>query len=118
MCRYHDTCYGHFRYVILKIPGGVYEREKTREDAAPYLNDDGFDFAKAPAELSRRLILHETRHYLTVVDAQILAPGQPAATRVPVMRVAVAEVSGWWIVPLDKNGNASLQLWTGDQQER
>ncbi len=92
-------------------------REKTREDAAPYLNDDGFDFVKAPAELSRRMILHESRHYLTVVDAQILAPGQPAATRVPVMRVAVAEVSGWWIVPLDEDGNASLHLWTGNQQE-
>ncbi len=99
---------------------GAFERwrEKTREDAAAYLNDDGFDFDKAPAELARRMIVHDSRHYLTVVGAQILAPGQPAATRVPVMRVAIAEVSGWWIVPVDENGNASVQLWTGNEQER
>jgi hypothetical protein len=93
-------------------------REQTKADAEPYLGDDGFAFDKAPAELSRRMILLETKHYLTLTDVQILAPGQPAATHVPVMRVAVADVTGWWIVPVDENDNASLQLWTGIRQER
>lgn len=44
---------------------------------------------------------------LTLVDAKVFPPGAPAL-EVPVLRVQVAQVGAWWLVPIDEKGGVSF----------
>jgi hypothetical protein len=88
---------------------------KAHEEAEPYLDDDGFAFEKAPAQISRRLIQTSQRAFITLKDAQIVAPGQPGSAKLPVLRVALAHIAAWWVIQLDAEGRASFQLFRVDQ---
>jgi hypothetical protein len=92
-------------------------RDEMRGDAEAFVGEKGFDFDRAPAELTRRLLRLETRLFLTLQDAQIITPGQAGVINVPVLRVAASQISAWWIIPTDEQGSASFQLWTTPQQE-
>jgi hypothetical protein len=86
------------------------------KEADEYVDDDGFDLDKAPAELSRSLIQMRTRRYLTLRDVRIVAPGQRGMMRLEAVRIPVQHVAGWWLIPVDDQGNASLTLFDDEGQ--
>lgn len=88
--------------------------EKLGEDAEPYAESGGTDALAVPAELGRRLIHGNTVSHLTVKDAHIFAPGQQGMTAVDVMRVAIDQVGGWWLLRTDGEGRNVSVLWRTD----
>lgn len=87
----------------------------AEEEVDDYLTDDGFDFEKAPPALTRRILRYSNYRFITLENVQVVAPGQPGTTRLPVVRLPVEHVVAWWLIRVDTSGNASFQLWTVDQ---
>lgn len=72
---------------------------------------DAYDDPDAvPGDLAEQVILRHGRSHLTLVDAQVYAPGQPGMTRVPVMRVALRQIAGWWVLHSDETGSSQFAL--------
>lgn len=90
------------------------ELEQLDADAKPHRGPDGLDLATIPAELGRRAINANAYSHLTVKNAHIVAPGQVGVTVVEVMRVAIDQVAGWWILRTDEKGGNHTTLWTTD----
>jgi hypothetical protein len=93
------------------------ERERTRleRDVEIYAGGEPIDESLAPAELTRRLIAHRARPFLTLCDVQVVAPGNPGVARIAVLRVAVARISAWWVIRHDETGRASFPLFQVDE---
>jgi hypothetical protein len=93
------------------------ERERTRleRDVEIYASGEPIDESLAPAELTRRLIAHRARPFLTLCDVQIVAPGNPGVARIAVLRVAVRQISAWWVIRHDESGRASFPLFQVDE---
>jgi hypothetical protein len=93
------------------------ERERTRleRDVEIYSSGEPVDESLAPAEMTRRLIAHRARPFLTLCDVQIVAPGNPGVARIAVLRVAVAQISAWWVIRHDESGRASFPLFQVDE---
>jgi len=87
------------------------ERVRLARDVEAYGGGALVDEAAAPAELTRRLIAHRARPFVTLCDVQLVAPGTPGAARIAVLRVAVAQVAAWWIIRHDDAGRASFPLF-------
>ncbi len=87
------------------------ERNRLERDAEAYSGGDPIDEAAAPAELTRRLIAHRSRPFLTLCDVQLVAPGNPGVARIAVLRVAVEQISAWWVIRHDETGRASFPLF-------
>jgi hypothetical protein len=89
------------------------ETDEVADEARPYSNEDGnLDFRTAPARVARRVVRLWYRHSITLTEVQVFAPGQAGLMRLPVMRVTLDQVSAWWIVPLDSEGQASFKLFS------
>ena len=43
---------------------------------------------------------------VTLADATVFPPGSPPH-EVPLLRIRLAQVAGWWLVPTDAEGKAS-----------
>lgn len=82
------------------------EREAFEEELLAHL-----DQPELPASLDRRRIGWAARVFLNLRDVSIVAPGEADPTKVPVMRVRVDQVSGWWLVPPDDQGRAVTSVW-------
>ncbi len=94
------------------------ERERARlaRDVELYAGGEPVDEEAAPAELTRRLIAHRARPFLTLCDVQIVAPGNPGIARVAVLRVAVNQINAWWVIRHDEFGRASFPLFEVDDR--
>jgi hypothetical protein len=91
------------------------EEEEIVGEAQPYLDDSGhLDFKTAPARIARRVMRLWYRHSVTLTEAQIFAPGQAGLMRPPVMRVALDQISAWWVIPLDAEGRGTVPLFATD----
>jgi hypothetical protein len=44
---------------------------------------------------------------VTLADATVFPPGSPSF-EVPLLRIRLAQVAGWWLVPTDAEGKASF----------
>jgi hypothetical protein len=91
------------------------EREAALEDAvAPYAENGPPRSRDLPGELERQLEALGTHSHITLTSATITAPGMPTTTSVPIMRIAVRQISGWWLAPLNEDGSSSILLWDGE----
>lgn len=88
--------------------------ERFHEQGEFYRGPEGFDVETIPAPIARAAIVANSASHLTLKDARIFAPSQPVPTIVPVLRVAIDQVAGWWILASDEKGNASVRLWHAD----
>lgn len=100
-------------------PTRMVEDQRAREESLdeaiePYAIDGPPRSRDLPGELERQLEAMRTYSHITLTDATITAPGVPATTSVPVMRIAVRQVSGWWLAPLNEDGSSSINLWDGE----
>ncbi len=91
-------------------------REAALDDALePYLGGDGPPRSREiPAELERQLEGFRTSSHITLTNATITVAGVNATTSVPVMRIAIRQVAGWWLAPLNEDGTTSISLWGGE----
>lgn len=92
------------------------EREAALEEAlGPYAEGDDLPRSRdLPAALERQLEAMRTYSHITLTDATLTAPGVRATTSVPVMRIAVRQIAGWWLAPLNEDGTSSISLWDGE----
>ena len=107
----HERFAGTNRRLLERI-----ERERTRleRDVELYAGGGPVDEGTAPAELTRRLIAHRARPFLTLSDVQVVAPGNPGVARIAVLRVAIAQIGAWWVIRHDETGRASFPLFQAD----
>ncbi|MFT4035627.1 MAG: hypothetical protein QM679_08640 [Patulibacter sp.] len=93
-------------------------REAALDEALePYLSgegDEGTRSREIPGELERQLEGFRTSSHITLTNATITAAGVAATTSVPVMRIAIRQVAGWWLAPLNEDGTTSISLWGGE----
>jgi hypothetical protein len=90
------------------------ERTQLSKESEPFREDGVLDTASAPADVARTAIYSEAFPHLTLVNANIFAPGQAGPTKVEVMRVAIDQIAAWWPLRTDEQGNTSFQLWRTD----
>ena len=100
-------------------PAAMVEDFRAREDALeealePHALDGPPRSRELPGELERQLEAMRTYSHITLTDATITAPGVPTTTSVPVMRIALRQVAGWWLAPLNEDGSSSINLWDGE----
>lgn len=100
-------------------PTSMVEDHRAREEALeealePFAVDGPPRSRELPGELERQLEALRTYSHITLTDATITAPGVTSTTSVPVMRIAVRQVSGWWLAPLNEDGSSSINLWDGE----
>jgi hypothetical protein len=88
--------------------------EQLNVEADAHAGPDGLDPETAPAELARRAIGANARSHLTLADARLFAPGHRGVTCLPVMRIAIRQLAGWWILRTDALGDSKLVLWPQD----
>lgn len=91
-------------------------REAALDEALePYLGGDGPPRSREiPGELERQLEGFRTSSHITLTNATITVAGVNATTSVPVMRIAIRQVAGWWLAPLNEDGTTSISLWGGE----
>lgn len=91
-------------------------REAALDEALePYLGGDGPPRSREiPGELERQLEGFRTSSHITLTNATITVAGVSATTSVPVMRIAIRQVAGWWLAPLNEDGTTSISLWGGE----
>ncbi|MBO9534001.1 MAG: hypothetical protein J7513_13605 [Solirubrobacteraceae bacterium] len=92
-------------------------REAALDEALePYLSGDDSPprSREIPGEMERQLEGFRTSSHITLTNATITAAGVNATTSVPVMRIAIRQVAGWWLAPLNEDGTTSISLWGGE----
>lgn len=92
------------------------QEELLERDLRPYAIDGPPDRHTLPGELERQLESLRTYSHITLTNATLTAPGLSNTTTVPVMRIAVRQISGWWVAPLNEDGSSSIRLWAGEQR--
>lgn len=63
------------------------------------------DIDELPEELGRKII-RGRQSALTLRDVRVFPPGSPSF-EVPLLRVRLSTVSGWWLVSTDEDGHAT-----------
>ncbi len=90
-------------------------REAELDEALePYLVRGTPRSREIPADLERELEAARITSHLTLTNVTITAPGVNATTNVPVLRIAVRQIAGWWLAPLNEDGTTSITLWDGE----
>jgi len=64
-----------------------------------------------PGDLQLAVIDRNTRPQLTLKDAKVFASGTSETMQIPVLRVAVSNVSSWWTPNVDSSGDAEFSLF-------
>lgn len=94
-----------------KFADGWDESYKAEQQFFKDLPEDG----PLSAEQEEELIIYQRRPFLTITQARILAPGQAGVTRVPMMRVPMAAINGWWVPEAqwheDGSYSFSMSFW-------
>ncbi len=78
--------------------------------------DGVLDTDALPEPIARQFRELTSRSHITLTDARIAAPGQDGMTALPVMRVTVREISGWWFAMPDEDGTSNIELWSENRQ--
>jgi hypothetical protein len=81
--------------------------ETEEAQSRKYAEHTSGDPFEVPEEVGRKLIRDRQRS-LTLADAHVFPPASPRFS-VPLLRVRLAMVAGWWLVPIDEQGNASFE---------
>jgi hypothetical protein len=92
-------------------------RNRLERDVELYGGGEPIDEALAPAMLTRRLMGHRARPFLTLCDVQLVAPGNPGIARIAVLRVAVSQIGAWWVIRHDETGRASFPLFQVEEPD-
>lgn len=82
------------------------ERQELRESAEVH-----WDFSHPVRGRTRSALEREVRFTLTLVEPQIVAPGEGGAIRPAFLRVPLAQIVAWWVVPTDESGKASFRIF-------
>jgi hypothetical protein len=90
------------------------EHSKLDEDLRQQVGEDDWDIRSVPGSLARRLVSASARSHLTLLGARIFAPGQAGVTQVPVMRVQLSQIAGWWLLRTNEAGDSKFALWEKD----
>jgi hypothetical protein len=53
--------------------------------------------------------LRHTTDAITLAEASIIAAGNSRPITVPIMRIPVEHIAGWWLLETDEEGRASLE---------
>jgi hypothetical protein len=53
------------------------------------------------------------RAHLTLREPRLFAPAQPGFTSLPVMRIAISQVGGWWLFRSDERGKQQAHAVAG-----
>lgn len=80
--------------------------------------DDRVSPTEMPEDLARKVIDDATRVAITLADAHVFPPGIREPIDVPVMRVDIRQVGGWWIVPTDPETRSASFTFPGQSLER
>jgi hypothetical protein len=84
-------------------------RTNLRERVEAEVGDGDIEPTELPGELAHRLAQNSSPPALTLADASVFPPGAKAAISVPVLRITLRQVGGWWIIPTDsETGQASF----------
>jgi len=75
-----------------------------------------FGWETRPQGLAREALENRIRTTLTLVNVQVIAPGQRGALKTDVLRVPLKQIAGWWPIPVDSEGKASLQLFATEDE--
>lgn len=81
------------------------ELKKTEEEQRMLIEHMAVDLDELPEEVARKVI-RAREEDLTLADAKVFPPGA-APFDVPLVRIRLAQVSGWWLVPTDAEGRAT-----------
>jgi hypothetical protein len=104
------------RVATRETRGAEERREQIAQlDAdAKELGEGGLDLYTSPADIARRALIANAYSHLTITKAHIFAPGQVGVTAIDLMRVAVDQISGWWLLRTDEDGGNHTALWQTD----
>lgn len=82
------------------------DRLKTAEEEESVLVEHmTVDLDELPEEVARKVIRAREQD-LTLADAKVFPQGA-APFEVPLLRIQLAQVSGWWLLPTDAEGRAT-----------
>jgi hypothetical protein len=99
----------------------IAERQAAEQGVVDALQEravDGVvDMDALPLGLARQAREVGTKSHITLSDARIAAPGQDGMTALPVMRVAVQHVTGWWFAMPNDDGTSNIELWSANRSD-
>jgi hypothetical protein len=85
-------------------------KTKTRARYESEFGDAKFDFGAMPRDLARKII-RASDTVLTLSDVRIVRPGSKDPVSLPVMRVGLHQITGWWVLEMDpETGQASFSI--------
>jgi hypothetical protein len=89
----------------------VYGRTTSPVDLFARINEESAKmFARGAVSWSAqeiRKVIEDGDTTVTLADATVFPPGSPRY-EVPLLRIRLAQVAGWWLVPTDAEGKASF----------
>jgi hypothetical protein len=89
----------------------VYGRTTSPVDLFARINEESAKMIARGAESwsaqEIRKVIEDGDTTVTLADATVFPPGSPRY-EVPLLRIRLAQVAGWWLVPTDAEGKASF----------
>ena len=92
----------------------VYGRTTSPVDLFARINEENAKIARGRAhgaviwsDQDIRKAIEDGDTTVTLADATVFPPGSPRY-EVPLLRIRLAQVAGWWLVPTDTEGKASF----------
>jgi hypothetical protein len=92
----------------------VYGRTTSPVDLFARINEENAKIARGRAhgpviwsDQDIRKAIEDGDTTVTLADATVFPPGSPRY-EVPLLRIRLAQVAGWWLVPTDAEGKASF----------
>jgi hypothetical protein len=87
----------------------VYGRTTSPVDLFARINEENAKMIARGAESwsaqEIRKVIEDGENTVTLADATVFPPGSPRY-EVPLLRIRLAQVAGWWLVPTDAEGKA------------
>ncbi len=84
---------------------GFEEDEAEHQELVERLSDRAVD-ELTPEE--QRELVEDRPQILTLVDARVFPPGASRHLEVEVLRVPLASIGGWWLIPTNEDGKAAF----------
>jgi hypothetical protein len=80
---------------------------RINEENAKMIARGGAHGAESWSDQDIRKAIEDGDTTVTLADATVFPPGSPRY-EVPLLRIRLAQVAGWWLVPTDAEGKASF----------
>jgi hypothetical protein len=100
-------------YILGMLVSGmtVYGRTTSPVDLFARINEENTKViahgAESWSDQDIRKAIEDGDTTVTLADATVFPPGSPRY-EVPLLRIRLAQVAGWWLVPTDAEGKASF----------